>query len=463
MNYIYRCLLSLKRNLSKLFPMFLIASILGNILCSAVAIRQSTLQTKEQFEKSYGTKITFDFNNGYDQHLYESKTNQYKRISTLFQNLNAQNIYSYSNIYYVSNLFFSDNLKYEENNSQYFKENSMNLYLWGTSNSILINEKEYEIELINGRHFTKNELNETSRTVIVSENFKIKENNEIRNVQIGDLITVDSCIYSNGTIIHKESKLFEVVGIYKRTEYVQNNEKGYSINNNLTEIYIPLTTLNKLLIQYNELCREYNVVGNYQALSARAYFQLKNNELDDEFMNLYHQILDDNYTAPYGFEMKSSNEIYEKIGTPIESLSNIADYILLTSVILTILILCLTIFIILRNRKHEIGILYSLGERKVKIILQFVIEIYLIVILALSLSTFTGCKLGEIYSNILIDDDTEIVIDEYSKNDLIDLYKVEYSKEYIFGVLGIGSIIIVTSSTLPIIYILQLNPKKILL
>jgi hypothetical protein len=49
----------------------------------------------------------------------------------------------------------------------------------------------------------------------------------------------------------------------------------------------------------------------------------------------------------------STNDIYKKISAPIESMSGIANFLIIMSSCLCTMILSVAIFIIIRNRKHE--------------------------------------------------------------------------------------------------------------
>lgn len=126
----------------------------------------------------------------------------------------------------------------------------------------------------------------------------------------------------------------------------------------------------------------------------------------------------------------------------------------------------LFVFLIMKNRKHEIGILYALGERKYKIILQFIFEIYLVGLLALSCSTITGCKLGQCLSTTLmnIDNKEELTIKEKQEQlHLIEMNQVDYSIEYFGQVFVACSLAMIISIGFPISYILRFEPKKILM
>lgn len=441
MNFLKRSFISMIRNCSKILPLFFAVFVVGNLLCSAVAIKQTTLNTKKQFEKAFGTKIIFDYKNGYQNIGYEENNIKYKNLGAVFKEIDQLDIYSYSNISYFSNSLVSQNVKYQENENIYYEYENMPLFIWGIDETIPIDEKEYDIELVDGRTFTQTELNHSKHVVVLSENFKITKDSKIRNIGIGDVVFI-------------ENEPFEVIGIYKRSKNVQIEINGYNEDNNCTRIYMPLGSLDEITTNINHI-----------PVPIKAFFQLNDIEDTDLFMENYASFTK-GIQIPDDFYIMKSTELFEKIGAPIESLSNISSYILVTTEIIMILILMLFVFLIMKNRKHEIGILYALGERKYKIILQFIFEIYLVGLLALSCSTITGCKLGQCLSTTLmnIDNKEELTIKEKQEQlHLIEMNQVDYSIEYFGQVFVACSLAMIISIGFPISYILRFEPKKILM
>ena len=123
----------------------------------------------------------------------------------------------------------------------------------------------------------------------------------------------------------------------------------------------------------------------------------------------------------------------------------------------------------IRKRIHEIGILISLGESRLRVLFQIFLEIYLVCILGLSSSMISGNQLGKIYSDYLIVEQVEsskedLSIDEIKLQDeLMENYSFEMSIGYISAVLIVGSLVLGISVILPIGYISKLNVRKILL
>ena len=187
--------------------------------------------------------------------------------------------------------------------------------------------------------------------------------------------------------------------------------------------------------------------------------------LEEEIRN------DDRYPNGF-FNMESSMDDYRYVQGPVENLKALADVAMGASIVLIVVLLCLVSMLFLRNRKHEIGILMALGERKRNILIQYAGEIVLVGMLATTFALFSGNKLGEIISNefikIQVDVDSEI---EYSERhegevtqlDMMEAYKVEIDSQYICAIYGISFVIMIGVSGVLVLYIIRLKPKDVLM
>ena len=141
-----------------------------------------------------------------------------------------------------------------------------------------------------------------------------------------------------------------------------------------------------------------------------------------------------------------------------------------------LLIIGLISLLFLRERKHEMGIYLALGERKVNIATQILIETVAISLLAICISIFTGNLVAKNISNKLLENQ---ISESYNKNDqyydeygyLLNVDKKDVMANYnvkldaititLIFVISLGSITV--STLIPIYYTLKINPKKILM
>ena len=196
----------------------------------------------------------------------------------------------------------------------------------------------------------------------------------------------------------------------------------------------------------------------------------------DEFMKSVESLFSRN--GLYNLEYYTSRDTYNLVAGPIESLSTISNIVLIVSVIVSIIILTLVIVLFLKDRKHEIGIYVSLGEVKWKMITQIVLEVFVVAILAVSLSLLSGIKLGKVISDEVLKSamikEEEVVDSQLEKigsvnrenlqmEDVTSQVTFTMDANYIISVYGTSLIVIVLSSAIPIMYILRMDPKKILM
>ena len=196
----------------------------------------------------------------------------------------------------------------------------------------------------------------------------------------------------------------------------------------------------------------------------------------DEFMKSVESLFSRN--GLYNLEYYTSRDTYNLVAGPIESLSTISNIVLIVSVIASIIILTLVIVLFLKDRKHEIGIYVSLGEVKWKMITQIVLEVFVVAIIAVSLSLLSGIKLGKVISDEVLKSamikEEEVVDSQLEKigsvnrenlqmEDVTSQVTFTMDANYIISVYGTSLIVIVLSSAIPIMYILRMDPKKILM
>jgi len=149
-------------------------------------------------------------------------------------------------------------------------------------------------------------------------------------------------------------------------------------------------------------------------------------------------------------------------------------------------ILCLILILTMRGRFYELGVFLSLGQSKIKIILQQLIEIGMIFSIAFVLSLGTSKMVSNVVSSMLEESQSyekEIVmeikddqkddkqLDETPNNNVFDRVMqaptnteldVSLTATTVVQLAEITVIICVVSIMLPAIYILRLSPREIL-
>ncbi|ABJ56397.1 ABC transporter permease [Oenococcus oeni] len=105
-------------------------------------------------------------------------------------------------------------------------------------------------------------------------------------------------------------------------------------------------------------------------------------------------------------QLTTSDEIYELLSSSVKSIESIASKIVWIVAIAGIAILSLILILMIRERKHEIGVLMSLGEAKGKIIGQIFIETISILIISLFFAGIFGNLFGNVIGKQLVNQQT---------------------------------------------------------
>ena len=147
--------------------------------------------------------------------------------------------------------------------------------------------------------------------------------------------------------------------------------------------------------------------------------------------------------------------------------------------------MCLILILTIRNRYYEIGVFLSLGQNKIKIILQQLLEILIIATVAFALSLTTGKVVSNVVGNILesgVSDNgvrmempSDMPIQEEQTNipqipAFDDVFTAPENKELdvslttqtVLQLAGITVAICLVSITIPSVYVLRLTPREIL-
>ena len=87
------------------------------------------------------------------------------------------------------------------------------------------------------------------------------------------------------------------------------------------------------------------------------------------------------------FSLQSNDALYQSMLEPLNNVASFSKNVVLLVAVAGVIILTLIIMITIRERRHELGVLLSLGETRTKIILQLFIEVALCMILALGVAS----------------------------------------------------------------------------
>jgi len=367
------------------------------------------------------------------------------------------------------------------------------------------------IELVSGRTFTQEEINNGEQVVIVSQLFA-----QTNNLYVGAIIEFENNVYNYAEFSregigdftahwHEERFMvahrmleFEVIGIFDTyREFNYQNYSDWGIGLSLTEearihnrIYMPISVAEDILIFHNEavlsildelleLFTHYNADDLVQEEPwVESIFVLYDSRYLDAFQTSGSELL------PGFWEIDDLRSVNAGVITSMDTVRGIADLILVATAGATIIILTLIITLLLRDRRQEIGIYMALGEKKIKVITQFLTEITIVSTVAITIALFAGNGISAVISRNLLEQNLienaqqndnrfggatipwELALfnpGELSIEEILAMYDTSLELEVTVTFISIGIVVVFLSTVIPIAYIVKLQPKKILM
>ena len=259
-----------------------------------------------------------------------------------------------------------------------------------------------------------------------------------------------------------------IVGIY---EIQSTNEIGSAHFNN------PVNTI------YTDLSIGQTLTGSSENITSAIYY-LDDPENAEAFVELAKKKSDIDFDT---FSLDANDRLYQQNASSLESMQSFAKMFVWIVVIAGSAILCLILALTIRNRYYEIGVLLSLGQSKVKIIAQQLIEVGLIAVVAFVISLGTGQLTSHYMGNMLESGSSSNVMQMDQKDDqpndnqqktntqtkenfLGNMMEgpsnqeldVSITGENVVQLAGVTAAICIVSIAVPAAYVLRLTPRQIL-
>jgi len=389
---------------------------------------------------------------------------------------------------------------------------------YGIANPHLTDIDTNLIELVHGRTFTQEDIENNEHAIIVSQLFA-----ETNSLSVGSLVEFENNVYNYAkfslaqaqegiedfsTIWRDERFLLaqeiielEVVGIFNPLletdldvlEASDDWETLSHLISLLNRIYMPISVAESLQLFKDEamlsILEEFLEVFPQYSEGESMSLNLDEPQLETIFV-LYHPRYLERF-AEAGSELLPGywgigdlQVVNEMISTSMETMTELADLVLLGAAGAAIAILTLVITLFTRDRQREIGIYMALGEKKGKIISQLLIEVFLVTIIAATFSLFIGRAISSTLSRTLLEQNLTERFSQESEEfafvsipwelavfnpgsmlieDTLDMYDTSLGINTIIGISGVGTIVILLSTIIPIVYILRLKPIKVLM
>ncbi|WP_086312133.1 hypothetical protein A5821_003413 [Enterococcus sp. 7F3_DIV0205] len=302
--------------------------------------------------------------------------------------------------------------------------------------------KSHDAKLIEGEPITEKSL---SNSAVVEQTFA--KNNQLK---LGDTFKIQ------GFSIQGEEKAqeYKVSGIYKSEKEVSTLEQMYEMAQPENQIYVDIDSFLKT---------------SKQANIDDAMFYLKDPLQVGDFVKDAEAKLPSESNF---FKLDAYTEQYEQMIGPLEKMAAFSSIMIKVIVIAGGLILTFLSLLSIRDRKKEVGILLSLGETKMKVILQLVAEILIIGLLSFGLSLVIVQATGQTITNSMLSKQAEQVgpivqqDDDYgqekNKNlEPIDKMELRVNATVVSQAGSLGFLLIIITTLVPSVMIARTDPKEL--
>lgn len=297
-----------------------------------------------------------------------------------------------------------------------------------TKRNILFNSGVFTIK--EGRNIEENDKN----TILVHEDFA-----KLNNLSLNDEISLEllEMEYNKQT---KECK-FKIIGIFSGKK--QEKYTGLSSDFSENTVFVDYTTSQEALnrSEDNQVVNKILIFSNRPESTNLVLNKIKELNID---------------WSKYSIE--KDNNAFEESLESVNGIKHIIKIMTYSIMLGGVVVLSLILILWLRERIYEIGILLSIGISKIKIMIQFIIELIFISIPSVVSSLLLGnLLLRQIIYGFINSDNSEIVSNSlFNENNMILSLETLLQSYLILTIIIILSVIVASSM------ILIKKPKEIL-
>ncbi|SCA99610.1 Uncharacterized protein BWINRA5_03027 [Bacillus mycoides] len=473
MNFMKRAILSMKKRVGTSLILMAVFLIVTNLVLAGFTIQNASKKAADAARKKLGADVTLslDFDKLGQQARETGEMPNPPKLNTKEADQLAKSKYVKDYNYITSTLGISDGLKLvgaSEGEEEGKGKAGMAAVRGGSGSGTEIDmNSSFMIEGVRKTALQESFKNGKSKIIdgkpiteqMKDQNVALMEKRlaELNNLKVGDKVKVQS-----GD--KKETLEVEIIGIYETNEQAM-GQQAPPIMDPANKLYMPHSTMKKLEIDQG--------ISSIQVV----YFLKDPQNIEAFKEEAKKSDIDFNY-----YKLDAHDSLYKQMIGPIENISSTSQIIIYIVSIAGAIILGLIIMLSIKARRKEMGILLSIGEKKWKLMAQFVVEVVCIAILAFGLSITTGAKISQFIGNNLLSSEIATAGEETNtpqngtvmvagpggtvqnqKEDPIDKINVSVTGEDVGKMGGIGLAIAILATLLPALSILRLNPKQILL
>lgn len=378
----------------------------------------------------------------------------------------------------------------DKNNSElvmnWFIENDQRIYIYGDTNELL-ERKNDNLAIARGRNFNEDETESGDFVCLldITKFSKFPGN----SVNVNDTVSIMDYYVKDNRLVYTKVYQFKVIGLYE-----SKNKNSFDGN----RMYIPMETLKKIQNDQSELMKEndcdvftdewlnsfcfvnereaHDKEDIYEANLELLHYQSKQIFITQPRIEIKNaedveDIADeirDKCSSCSGIKVLTSTLEYDKVAGPITSIKSTSLMILYITLIISVALLVAIIFLVMRERKVEAGIYISLGEKRNRIVIQRVLELFVVSTIALILSLKAGELIGNTLSKKLMsvyDNKQKIETQFINKdfNEVSNSYKIKLDMQDMLEIVEICYGVTMLSASVEAYSVTKTNAKEVLM
>lgn len=423
--------INIKRNKMRNVLLGLIFVVIASILSITFAIKKSANDIVESYESKNNIEANISMNRQKLMENISKENSQEDKIDAFnnIENLTIEEITNYANSVYVSSYYYTYNLRVDAKNlteatdslvkettetrtetkkfpdapfggnreneerktitkktERIYNEKSEE----GAFNLIGYSDTQSMSDFINGKYkITSGSVNDDfeSDTCVISSELA-----EINNLNVNDKITIVDPKNS------KKTYKLTITGIYEE-DSSSANDMSKMFSDSANTIITNSTVVEKIL----------NANSKLNATVTPTFILTSSDVVDAFSKEVSEKGLSEYYTVT------TNKDEIEKNLSSIKNLKNFANTFLIITMVIGASILVLINSLIIRERKYEIGVLRTIGMKKILVSLQFVVEIFIVAICSFIIGTGIGSTLSVGVANNLLKEEISSSNNEQNK------------------------------------------------
>ena len=383
---------SITRNKGRNILIGIIIMIISASVAVTLAINNTASSLIKSYKEKYQVEATISINRenmmkDFNPEDKESSKSNMKEMFSLANNISVSDIEKYTDSKYVKSYYYTQTVGVNANIEKAEMTSNSN-------NDMMDKRKDNNADNKEGETTTDFNLKGYSSydamSEFVSGNYKITDgevfedfdsnncliNSELatlNNLKVGDTITVTDTANNTYDLV--------ISGIYEEKEDTDSGMKMFANSANT------IITSSNFISKMSETNQDLSVTTS-------PTFILTSSAVVDKFSSeLTSKGLNENLTVQTNLDQ------VENATSTISNVKTFAVTFLIITLIIGAVVLLIINMINIRERKYEIGVLRTIGMKKSKVCLQFVLELLIVAFASLLLGAFTGAMVSVPVSN----------------------------------------------------------------